>query len=148
MAITKNVLKFYDFLLTIKRSLAQSANSQQPTANSQQPTANSQQPTANSQQLVLTKIIFNFGIYTILQTRAVSDFFRSLFFYAFLAVCHAEFISVSRFRNKFAVTGRQEEILKQVQDDRSHTDYFDKLARYLTDVKYFVRTLHVLTVAQ
>ena len=39
MTITKNVLKFYDFLLTIKRSLAQSANSQQPTANSQQPTA-------------------------------------------------------------------------------------------------------------
>ena len=38
------------FFLTYKRSLAQSANSQQPTANSQQPTANSQQPTANSQQ--------------------------------------------------------------------------------------------------
>ena len=26
-----------------------------------------------------------------------------------------------------SVTGRQKEILKQVQDDRSHTDYFDKL---------------------
>ena len=52
----------------------------------------------------------------------------ALFFMPFLAVCHAEFISVSRFRNKFAVTGRQEEILKQVQDDRSHTDYFDKLS--------------------
>ena len=75
-------------------------------------------------------------------------FFPIALFLCLLAVCHAEFISASRFRNKFAVTGRQEEILKQVQDDRSHTDYFDKLARYLTDVKYFVRTLHVLTVAQ
>ena len=26
------------------------------------------------------------------------------------------------------LTGRQKEILKQVQDDRSHTDYFDKLS--------------------
>ena len=50
MTITKNVLNLMIFFLTIKRSLAQSANSQQPTANSQQPTANSQQPTANSQQ--------------------------------------------------------------------------------------------------
>ena len=46
MTITKNVLNLMIFFLTIKRSLAQSANSQQPTANSQQPTANSQQPTA------------------------------------------------------------------------------------------------------
>ena len=44
MTITKNSLIMMIFLLTIKRSLAQSANSQQPTANSQQPTANSQQP--------------------------------------------------------------------------------------------------------
>ena len=50
MTITKNSLIMMIFFLTIKRSLAQSANSQQPTANSQQPTANSQQPTANSQQ--------------------------------------------------------------------------------------------------
>ena len=50
MTITKNVLNLMIFFLTYKRSLAKSANSQQPTANSQQPTANSQQPTANSQQ--------------------------------------------------------------------------------------------------
>ena len=116
MTITKNSLIMTIFFLTYKRSLAQSANSQQPTANSQQPTANSQQPTANSQQVVLTKIIFNFSIYAILQTRAVSDFFRSLFFYVYLAV---------RLRS---LTGRQEEILKQVQDDRSHTDWFDRLS--------------------
>ena len=46
MTITKNVLNLMIFFLTYKRSLAQSANSQQPTANSQQPTANSQQPTS------------------------------------------------------------------------------------------------------
>ena len=54
------------FLLTYKRSLAQSANSQQPTANSQQ-------PTANSQQVIFTVIILYFVIY-ILQIRAVSEF--------------------------------------------------------------------------
>ena len=47
MTITKNVSNLMIFFLTNKRSLAQSANSQQPTANSQQPTANSQQPTSN-----------------------------------------------------------------------------------------------------
>ena len=117
--------------------------SQQPTANSQQPTANSQQPTA-----LLSKNNIQYYNNTFNETERFRIFSDRSFFYAFLAVCHAEFISASRFRNKFAVTGRQEEILKQVQDDRSHTDYFDKLARYLTDVKYFVRTLHVLTVAQ
>ncbi|MBO5289877.1 MAG: hypothetical protein J6B11_10870 [Spirochaetales bacterium] len=50
MTITKICLIIMIFLLTTKRCLAKSANSQQPTANSQQPTANSQQPTANSQQ--------------------------------------------------------------------------------------------------
>ena len=30
------------------------------------------------------------------------------------AVCHAEFISAYGFRNKFGMTGKQEEILKQV----------------------------------
>ena len=50
MTITKMYQIMMIFFLTYKRSLAQSANSQQPTANSQQPTANSQQPTANSQQ--------------------------------------------------------------------------------------------------
>ena len=54
------------FFLTTKRSLAQSANSQQPTANSQQ-------PTANSQQVIFTVIILYFVIY-ILQIRAVSEF--------------------------------------------------------------------------
>ena len=38
MTITKNVLNLMIFFLTYKRSLAKSANSQQPTANSQQPT--------------------------------------------------------------------------------------------------------------
>ena len=61
MTITKNSLIMTIFFLTYKRSLAQSAN---------------------SQQVVLTKIIFNFSIYAILQIRAVSDLFRSLFFYA------------------------------------------------------------------
>ena len=123
------------FLLTNKRSLAQSANSQQPTANSQQPTANSQQINFNQNNILFSDSVF--------LLRAVSEFgvfshfiLWLLFFYAYLAV---------RLRS---LTGRQKEILKQVQDDRSHTDYFDKLARYLTDVKYFVRTLHVLTVAQ
>ncbi|MBQ2125606.1 MAG: hypothetical protein II196_07425 [Spirochaetales bacterium] len=106
MTITKNSLIIMMFLLSYKRSLAQSANSQQPTANSQQPTANSQQPTANSQQptansqkVIFTVIILYFVIY-ILRTRAVSDFFRLLFFYALLAV---------RLRS---LTGRQKEILK------------------------------------
>ena len=108
MTITKMYQIIMMFLLTYKRSLAQSANSQQPTANSQQ-------PTANSQQVIFTVIILYFVIY-ILRTRAVSDFFRLLFFYAYLAV---------RLRS---LTGRQKEILKQVQDDRSHTDYFDKLS--------------------
>ena len=108
MTITKMYQIIMMFLLTYKRSLAQSANSQQPTANSQQ-------PTANSQQVIFTVIILYFVIY-ILRTRAVSDFFRLLFFYALLAV---------RLRS---LTGRQKEILKQVQDDRSHTDYFDKLS--------------------
>ena len=47
MTITKMYQIIMIFFLTYKRSLAQSANSQQPTANSQQPTANSQQPTSN-----------------------------------------------------------------------------------------------------
>ena len=109
----KNVSNYNDVSLDIQ---TQSGTiSQQPTANSQQPTANSQQPTANSQQVIFTVIILYFVIY-ILRTRAVSDFFRLLFFYALLAV---------RLRS---LTGRQKEILKQVQDDRSHTDYFDKLS--------------------
>ena len=86
------------FLLTNKCSLAQSANSQQPTANSQQPTANSQQPTANSQQptansQTLTKIIFYFTIQNFLLIRAVSEFggfslfvLWLLFFYAYCEV--------------------------------------------------------------
>ena len=116
MTITKMYQSIMMFFLTTKRSLAQLANSQQPTANSQQPTANSQQPTANSQQVIFTVINLYFVIY-ILRTRAVSEFevffhfiLRLLFFYAFLAV---------RLRS---LTGRQKEILKQVQDDRSHTD--------------------------
>ena len=88
MTITKNSLIIMIFLLTTKRSLAQSANSQQPTANSQQ-------PTANSQQVVLTKIIFNFGIYAILRIRAVSDFFRSLFFYVLLV----QFVMLNLFQH-------------------------------------------------
>ena len=85
MTITKNSLIMMIFFLTIKRSLAQSANSQQPTANSQQ-------PTANSQQVIFTVIILYFVIY-ILQIRAVSEFgafshfiLRLLFFYVYLAV--------------------------------------------------------------
>ena len=66
MTITKNILDLMIFFLTNKRSLAQSANSQQPTANSQQ-------PTANSQQVIFTVIILYFVIY-ILRTRAVSEF--------------------------------------------------------------------------
>ena len=122
MTITKMYQIITMFFLTYKRSLAQSANSQQPTANSQQPTANSQQPTANSQQptansQTLTKIIFYFTIQNFLLIRAVSEIgvfshfiLWLLFFYAYLAV---------RLRS---LTGRQKEILKQVQDDRSHTD--------------------------
>ena len=72
MTITKMYQIIMMFLLTYKRSLAQSANSQQPTANSQQ-------PTANSQQVIFTVIILYFVIY-ILRTRAVSDFFPSALF--------------------------------------------------------------------
>ena len=108
MTITKNVSNYNDVLLDIQTqfgtiSQQPTANSQQPTANSQQPTANSQQPTANSQQVIFTVIILYFVIY-ILQIRAVSEFFRLLFFYVYLAVCHAEFISAYRFRNKFRMT--------------------------------------------
>jgi hypothetical protein len=59
MTITKNSLIMMIFFLTYKRSLAQSANSQQPTA--------------NSQQVIFTVIILYFVIY-ILQIRAVSEF--------------------------------------------------------------------------
>ena len=52
MTITKNSLIMMIFFLTIKRSLAQSANSQQPTANSQQPTANSQQVNFNQNNIL------------------------------------------------------------------------------------------------
>ena len=85
MIITKNILDLMIFFLTTKHSLAQSANSQQPTANSQQPTANSQQPTANSQQINfnLNNILFSNSAF--LQTRAVSDFILwQLFFYVYL----------------------------------------------------------------
>jgi magnesium-transporting ATPase (P-type) len=85
MTITKMYQIIMMFLLTYKRSLAQSANSQQPTANSQQ-------PTANSQQVIFTVIILYFVIY-ILRTRAVSEIgvfshfiLWLLFFYAYLAV--------------------------------------------------------------
>ena len=64
MTITKNSLIMMIFFLTIKRSLAQSANSQQPTANSQQPTANSQ---------ILIKTIFYFTLINLLMKRAVSE---------------------------------------------------------------------------
>ena len=59
MTITKNILDLMIFFLTTKHSLAQSANSQQPTA--------------NSQQVIFTVIILYFVIY-ILQIRAVSEF--------------------------------------------------------------------------
>ena len=61
MTITKNVLNLMIFFLTYKRSLAKSANSQQPTANSQQPTANSQQPTAllNKNNIQYSNNMFN-----------------------------------------------------------------------------------------
>ena len=55
---------------------------------SQQPTANSQQPTANSQTLI--KIVFYFIIQSFLLIRAVSDFFRLLFFYVLQAICYVE----------------------------------------------------------
>ena len=81
MTITKNVLNLMIFFLTYKRSLAKSANSQQPTANSQQPTANSQQPTANSQQINFNQnnILFSDSAFLL---RAVSEFIlaiRSMF---------------------------------------------------------------------
>ena len=63
MTITKNVSNYNDVLLDIQTQFG-----------------------TISQQEVLTKIIFNFGICAILQIRAVSEFFRSLFFYAYLAV--------------------------------------------------------------
>ena len=75
MIITKNVLNLMIFLLTNKCSLAQSANSQQPTANSQQPTANSQQPTA-----LLTKIIFNILIICLIKQSGFGFFPVALFF--------------------------------------------------------------------
>ena len=87
--------------------------SQQPTANSQQPTANSQQPTANSQQVIFTIIILYFVIY-ILRTRAVSEFgvFSHFILWLLFFLC---FIGAVRLRS---LTGKQEEILKQVRNDR------------------------------
>ena len=87
MTITKNILDLMIFFLTTKHSLAQSANSQQPTA--------------NSQQVIFTVIILYFVIY-ILQIRAVSEFgafshfiLWLLFFYVLAAVRHAELVSAS-----------------------------------------------------
>ena len=74
MTITKNVLNLMIFFLTYKRSLAQSANSQQPTANSQQPTANSQQPTS-----VLNKKIFNIIIIYLMKQSGFGFFPVALF---------------------------------------------------------------------
>ena len=71
MTITKMYQIMMIFFLTYKRSLAQSANSQQPTANSQQPTANSQQPTSNfySNNFIFRYIYFanksNLGFYSV-----------------------------------------------------------------------------------
>ena len=74
MTITKNVLNLMIFFLTTKRSLAQSANSQQPTANSQQPTANSQQPTA-----LLSKVISNILIIHLIKQSGFGFFPIALF---------------------------------------------------------------------
>ena len=74
MTITKNVLNLMIFFLTYKRSLAKSANSQQPTANSQQPTANSQQINFNQNNILFSN---NESL-----LRAVSEFIlviRSMF---------------------------------------------------------------------
>ena len=83
MTITKNVLKFYDFLLTIKRSLAQSANSQQPTANSQQPTANSQQPNFNQNNILFYNTNFfidksSLGMRSVFSLHSVAALFLCL----------------------------------------------------------------------
>ena len=73
MTITKNVSNYNDILLDIQT-----------------------QSGTISQQVVLIKTIFDFGIYAILQIRAVSEFFRSLFFYAYLAVrqAYARYLTV------------------------------------------------------
>ena len=67
MIITKICLIIMIFLLTTKYSLAQSANSQ-----------------------TLIKIVFYFIIQSFLLIRAVSDFFRLLFFYVLQAICYVE----------------------------------------------------------
>ena len=74
MIITKICLIIMIFLLTIERSLAKSANSQQPTANSQQPTANSQQPTA-----LLSKVISNILIIHLIKQSGFGFFPIALF---------------------------------------------------------------------
>ena len=74
MTITKICLIIMIFLLTTKRCLAKSANSQQPTANSQQPTANSQQINFNQNNILFSDSAF--------LLRAVSEFIlaiRSMF---------------------------------------------------------------------
>ena len=121
MTITKNVSNYNDILLDIQT---------QSGTISQQPTANSQQPTANSQQVVLIKTIFDFGIYAILQIRAVSEFFRSLFFYVYLAVrqAYARYLTVVS-----VLCTRTKCFRKKTSNDC---------------VKYFVRLCCKLTVAQ
>ena len=104
MTITKNSLIMMIFFLTIKRSLAQSANSQQPTANSQQPTANSQQKS------YLIKIILYFIIQNILQIRAVSDFFFAIRSHCKLSVGCSFFYAL--------------EVLDKAEDSKKYKKFF------------------------
>ena len=115
MAITEKMYLYNDILLDNKTALG--TISSQLTAHSSQLTAHSSQLTAHSSQLTkssLIKIIFYFTIQNLLLKRAVSEFLCDsfalqiirwlLFFYVYLVLRQAEFISASGFRNKFAVT--------------------------------------------
>jgi hypothetical protein len=107
MTITKNVSNYNDILLDIQT-----------------------QSGTISQQVVLIKTIFDFGIYAILQIRAVSEFFRSLFFYVYLAVrqAYARYLTVVS-----VLCTRTKCFRKKTSNDC---------------VKYFVRLCCKLTVAQ
>ena len=102
------------FLLTYKRSLAQSANSQQPTANSQQPTANSQQPNLNQNNIL-------FYVNKFINEESSLGKFFAIRSHCKLSVGCSFFMSWRQFvmLNSFQHP-RKKEILKQVRNDRSN----------------------------
>ena len=126
------------FLLTYKRSLAQSANSQQPTANSQQPTANSQQPNFNQSNILfyVNKFINEesslgkiFAIRSHCKLSVGCSFFMSIWCFDRLS---NRFDRLNLFQHP-----RKKEILKQVQNDiGKNLPVWEVKINYLKGVKH------------